>query len=64
MHLFTFVFIKYYIYEQKDTVYICTQTEYIIYTCVCIYISIYMYVYKLLFEPVASFLYSPINQKR
>lgn len=53
-----FVFIKCYIYEQKDTVYICTQTEYMIYT------YIYACVYKLLFMPVGRFLYSLINGKR
>ena len=47
MHLFAFVFIKYYIYEQKDTVYIGTQTEYIIYiyTYMCIYIYMYVHIY-------------------
>lgn len=38
-----FVFIKCYIYEQKDTVYICTQTEYMIYTYIYMHVCINCY---------------------
>jgi hypothetical protein len=57
MHLFAFVFIKCYIYEQKDTVYICTQTEYIIYTYIyiCIYICIYTHIYVLIYTCVCVY---------